>query len=145
MKKLLFLLSLATFVLAVSLPSTVQGQSVVHVAGVSVSNSSTKDTVTNTATKTQLFTLAKYWETVTIEADVDSLSGTIAGKIWITASVKGSRFKTISDTLTPINLNTQTYLFDVTNHRGYKYFKVNYTGAATMAAKLTSEARLTRQ
>lgn len=106
---------------------------------VSDSNKTFVDTVTNTTTKTKFIKITGYQDVITIQANIEKISGTVAGSVWVSGSIDGSYYQSISDTLTATNVAKQSRIWTF-NPSLYSYYKVNYKGSGTMSAKLSSFA-----
>lgn len=91
------------------------------------------DTVSNTATKTLASVkVDQFYDLVAIQVDVEKVSGTVAGSIYIQGSLDKSNWVNL-DTLSPSNVANQTFLKVYTSYP-YSYLRISYTGAGTMAA-----------
>lgn len=101
----------------------------------------TSDTCTNAGTTYVGLTVNNYYETVTIQAVVTKISGTVAGTVTVQGSNDGTNFVTVdsdyitSSTLSPTNQTTNTKIFIITGSP-YKYYRLSYTGSGTMSATL---------
>lgn len=96
----------------------------------------TTDTVTNTATKWVKTQVQSGYNTVSIQAVVTKISGTVAGNVILQGSNDGTNYVSIGlDTLATTDVTTNTHVFTVQDSP-YEYYRLSYTGSGTMAAKL---------
>lgn len=100
------------------------------------------DTIVNTATDYVEYQVKAYHKTMSIQALVSKVSGTVAGTVTIQGSLDGTNFVTVSTTyldgtatLTALNQSATTKLFVITGSP-YRYYRLSYTGSGTMSARL---------
>lgn len=102
----------------------------------------TGDTVVNTASKACSLKVVKSYKSVTIQANVTKISGTVGGTITLQGSVDGVNFVTcdtaafVSDgpaTYTATNSASQSKAWIVSG-APYTWFRLNYVGTGTMSA-----------
>jgi hypothetical protein len=134
MKKILSLIIACLFVVSIS-----NGQALQMTGGYV-----TGDTVVNTASKACSTKVVKSYKSITIQANVTKISGTVGGAITLQGSVDGVNFVTadtaafVSDgpaTYTATNSASQSKVW-VINGSPYVWWKVSYTGTGTMSAIL---------
>jgi hypothetical protein len=135
MKKLFLLLAFIAIVASASAQSDLKSEYNLN-----------SDTVTNTAT--QFLTsprLAGAKETTTIQVNVTKISGTVGGTISLQGSLDGTNFKALNTAETQTALATITAT-DATNVYHWRlngnpflYYRVSWTGAATMSASFSSK------
>ena len=116
------------------------GSSNKHTALNMVSNVSlTSDTTANTGVSYVGLGLAAWYNTVTIQSVVTKISGTVAGTVTLQGSIDGKNYVTVSSSYadvtsySPTNVATSSKLFIVTGSP-YRYYRLSYAGAGTMAA-----------
>lgn len=101
----------------------------------------TSDTATNSGTTYVGITTTNSYSTVTIQAVVTKISGTVAGTVTLQGSDDGTNYVTVSSsfatstTHTATNVATSTKHFIITGNP-YKYYRLSYTGSGTMSAIL---------
>ncbi len=97
------------------------------------------DTTTNTGTSYLTVGVSGWYNTVTIQSVVTKISGTVAGTVTLQGSVDGTNYVTVNSSYadvtsySPTNVATSSNLFVVTGSP-YRYYRLSYTGAGTMAA-----------
>jgi len=98
------------------------------------------DTVTNTGARSQVLRVPGFANTITILATVTEISGTTAGTVKLYGSLNGTNYAEIdtAQVFSPADqVAAQSFKWNV-NPSQYTYYKVTYTGAGTMAAKLAT-------
>lgn len=132
MKKLVFIF---LFALVASVASAQTGSLI------STTNSTAIDTVTNTGARSQVLAIAGPQAVVTIISTVTEISGTTDGTVKLYGSIDGTNYALIdTNDFEPADQTAaQSYAWNVVPSK-YAYYKVTYTGAGTMAAKLSSKA-----
>ena len=106
-----------------------------------VSGAATTVTVTNTGVDYVSAQVSNWYNTVSIQSVVTKISGTVAGTVTLQGSVDGNGYVTVDSnfanftSFSPTNQTTNTRIFVVTGSP-YKYYRLSYTGAGTMAATL---------
>ncbi|CAB4165017.1 hypothetical protein UFOVP916_49 [uncultured Caudovirales phage] len=96
-------------------------------------------TITNTGTDSILVVLTQGYKNISFQPKVTKISGTMTSnsKPQLYGSFDGNRYYTITgDTLHITNTSTPIYTSWVKSSQDYKYYKVVWTGAGTMSAKL---------
>jgi len=102
---------------------------------------STSDTTVNAATSYVGLSLSNYYNTVSFQAVVTKISGTVAGTVTLQGSNDGTNYVTVSSsyatatTLSCTDQTTNTKMFVVTGSP-YKYYRLSYTGSGTMSATI---------
>lgn len=111
-----------------------------HVVRNLLSNVSlTSDTTTNTGVSFVGIGVTEWYNTVTIQSVVTKISGTVAGTVTLQGSIDGTNYVTVNSSFadvtsySPTNVATSSKLFVVTGSP-YRYYRLSYTGAGTMAA-----------
>ena len=111
-----------------------------HVVSNMTSNVSlTSDTTTNTGASYVGLGVTNWYNTVTIQSVVTKISGTVAGTVTLQGSIDGTNYVTVNSSYadvtsySPTNVTTSSKLFVVTGSP-YRYYRLSYTGAGTMAA-----------
>ena len=112
-----------------------------QVALVSPTYGNTIDTVTNTGTKVLWKKVTGYKETITITANITSISGTLGGTLIPIVSNDGVNFyngtaATVSDSAYTVT-NTASQGKAFTCKRGFQYYGVQWTGTGTMSGSFT--------
>jgi len=126
MKQLLFLFS-AILIAAMSFGQT---EAKVMLA----SNGLAVDTVTNTATETWTLKVPGFQKSVSVQAVLTKISGTVAGTVTLQGSLNGTSYYPIpSQTYTATDVASQTVIFGLDNSK-YLYYRLSWTGTGTMAA-----------
>lgn len=98
------------------------------------------DTITNTGTDHLDVTLSSYAKTVSIQAVVTKLSGTVAGTGLLQGSIDGTNFVNIgTDTLKNTDQTTNTKLWVIDNSP-YLYYRIAFAGSGTMSARIKGYA-----
>lgn len=96
------------------------------------------DTVTNTGVKYQLTgVISGYADILTVQAVITKVSGTVAGSLILQGTLDGVNYITIGSAATPTDVATQSFSFPLTSHP-YIQYRLSYTGAGTMSAKISS-------
>lgn len=125
MKKLLFGL-IAMLVLSF----TVKAQSISQATPLTGNT----QTITNTATGTLTVKVTDSYEVTSVQVNVTKVSGTIAGKVYMQASLDNVNFSNIdSVTVTDKAVNSKIFLNGINK---YLYYKVSYTGVGTMVGTM---------
>jgi hypothetical protein len=111
-----------------------------HVVSNMTSNVSlTSDTTTDTGVSYVGLGVTNWYNTVTIQSVVTKISGTVAGTVTLQGSIDGTNYVTVNSSYadvtsySPTNVATSSKLFVVTGSP-YRYYRLSYTGAGTMAA-----------
>lgn len=128
----------ATLMIAFSLPAKSQTANTLKDMLSSPTHVPT-DTVTNTGVKYQIAAVAGYQDVITIQTVITKISGTVAGTVIIQGSLDGVNYTTIgTDSLTATDVATQSKSWSV-NPSSFTHYRVSYTGAGTMSAKINSK------
>lgn len=94
------------------------------------------DTITNTGTDYVQYQVDYNYENVSFQAIVTKISGTVDGTGLLQGSIDGTNFKDLNtDTLDLTDQTTNKKIWVLTGSP-YKYYRVTYLGAGTMAAKI---------
>ncbi|GGG97350.1 hypothetical protein [Pedobacter zeae] len=97
------------------------------------------DTVTNAGVKYQIAAVQGFQDVVTIQTVITKISGTVAGTVIIQGSLDGVNYTTIgTDSFTATDVASQSKSWSV-NPSTFAYYRVSYTGAGTMSAKINSK------
>lgn len=94
-------------------------------------------TYTGTTTAACSLEVSKKWKSVSLQAKIVKVSGTVAGYAVVKGSIDGTNYVDISTDsllLSNVTTNTKIWIFD---NAPYQYFKISATGAGTMSATLT--------
>lgn len=109
---------------------------VVSAGAFAQSSMTVSDTIVNTGTETATLKLADSWNNVAVQVIVTKLSGTVGGTVTLMGSLDGTNYVSAStDTLTPTNVTTNTFIWNVTPSK-YLYYRIKYVGTGTMAATM---------
>ena len=106
------------------------------------------DTVTNTGTGALFIALSQPYSNVTIQPKVTKISGTMTSNsnVKLYGSIDGTNYYAITgDTMQITNTSSPIVTAWVKTSQGYKYYKVQWTGAGTMSAKLEAKIFLVKQ
>lgn len=99
------------------------------------SNGLAQDTVSNTGTETWTLKVAGFQKTVSVQAVITKISGTVAGTYKLQGSLTGTDYVDIaSQTASATDVTTNTAIFTAENSK-YLYYRVTYTGSGTMSAR----------
>lgn len=99
----------------------------------------TSDTTTNTGVSFVGLGVSEWYNTVTIQSVVTKISGTVAGTVTLQGSIDGTNYVTVNSSYaditsySPTDVATSSRIFVVTGSP-YRYYRLSYTGAGTMAA-----------
>lgn len=95
------------------------------------------DTVDNTEALSQIKQITGYHKVLSIQSTITKISGTVAGSVVLMGSLNGVTYDTVStaELFYPTNVATQTKVWAL-GVSDYVYYKVIYTGAGTMSAKI---------
>ena len=103
----------------------------------SLSNFSVEDTIINAGVKYQSVASNAYAETAFIKATITKISGTVACTVIAAGSFSTAGPWYPLDTLTATDVASQDKFLEIKNTK-YFFYRVQYTGSGTMAAKLRS-------
>lgn len=103
------------------------------------------DTITDTGTKTATLQVKESYQSVSIQAVITKISGTVAGTVTLQGTIDGTNYVTVDTgavlskhvTFTATNVASQSTVFIVQGSPYLKY-RVSYTGSGTMAAKMSA-------
>lgn len=111
----------------------------------------TSDTATNTGTTYVGLQVQNAYKSLTVQAVVTKISGTVGGTVTLQGSNDGTNYNTVKTlyletvapysvsggtaTLTALNQTTTTKIFNI-NGSPYAYYRLSYTGTGTMAATI---------
>lgn len=128
----------AVMILMVSFNASAQTEGTMR-SLISTTNSTALDTVTNSGVRSQLLRVPGSFSAVTIVATVTEINGTTAGSVRLWGSLDGTNYALVdSNTFSPADqVAAQSYAWQV-KPSTFTYYRVTYTGAGTMAAKLSS-------
>lgn len=122
MKKLLII---SSFIIALCISAIAQ-------TSVTTSMTNNGSTLTNAGSDTVYTQIQGTYKTVSVQAVLTKVSGTVAGNAVLFASVDGTNYVQIStDSLLMTNQTTNTKIW-VVNNSNYMYYKVIFTGVGTM-------------
>lgn len=94
------------------------------------------DTVVNTGVKNQYTTpISGFADVLTFQYVITKISGTVGGSLLLQGSIDGTNYVNIGSAVTPTDVALQSGTFALTAHN-YITYRLNYTGAGTMSAKL---------
>lgn len=128
MKKLLFVLSIATFFFT--------EKSSAQTSPMLSSYSLQLDTVTNTATNYLYIASTNSQVNLSVQPVVTKISGTIAGTYYLQGSLDGINYLSVlGDSATATNVATNTKIWFLAT-KNYKYYRLAYTGTGTMVGTL---------
>lgn len=88
--------------------------------------------VTNTSSDTMNYSLSKGYKLLGIQPVITKVSGTVAGVVRFYASINGTNWATLSDTLALANTATNHGIFSFA--APWRYWRLITTGSGTMAA-----------
>lgn len=92
------------------------------------------DTIVNTGSVTKTFTATGGYSKVSVQINVQKVSGTPAGNVVLYGSLDGVNYTSLGDTLKLSNVTTvQTATFAI-DGAPYVYYQVSGTGTGTMVA-----------
>lgn len=102
------------------------------------------DTVTNSGSGYVGITVNNYYPSMTIQAIVTKISGTVAGTVTLQGSNDASNYVTVSSNYASATTHTATDVATSTKHfvitgSPYKYYRLSYTGSGTMAATIAGK------
>lgn len=129
----------AAMILMVSFAASAQTEGVTR-SMISVANGTVLDTVNNTGVRSQLLRVPGSYSAVTIVSTVTEISGTTAGTVKLWGSLDGTNYALVdSNYFSPADqVAAQSYAWQV-KPSTFTYYKVIYTGAGTMSAKLATK------
>jgi len=103
-------------------------------------SAATTSVITNTGTDYVQIQINGPKTAVTLQGNVDRVSGTAAGTVVLKGSLDGVKFAQISGTTVTItNVASTTFFWTFTNNP-YLFYRIEYTGAGTMVCNLTGTA-----
>ena len=90
--------------------------------------------IVNAGTVNATKTVSRSYTTLTVQAVVTKVSGTVGGSAILQGSLDGTNYKSIgADTLTLANVTTNSHIWYLAPSKHY-YYRVVYTGTGTMNA-----------
>jgi hypothetical protein len=126
MKKFTKLLALSLMFVCMSISNESKAQSILMTGW---------DTVVNTASVSATYRATGKPTFVAVQNVLTKVSGTVAGKSYLYASLDGITYVAI-DSMTATNQTTNAKIWIVANPKAYAYYKVTHTGSGTMSAIL---------
>lgn len=94
------------------------------------------DTVINTGVKYQYSApIAGYADALTFQFVITKISGTVGGSIVLQGTLDGTNYINIGSAIVPTDVASQSGSFALAVHN-YITYRISYTGAGTMSAKL---------
>lgn len=94
------------------------------------------DTVSNTGVKNQYTPqISGFVDILTFQYVITKISGTVAGSLVLQGTIDGVNYVNIGSAVTPTDVALQSGVFALTSHN-YITYRISYTGAGTMSAKL---------
>jgi hypothetical protein len=145
MKKVSILLILPMLLLtAMSFGQTAsRSQILTSDASKALASQKVADTLANATTKTQTAKIDGFNDMVSVQAVLTKISGTAAGKVYLLGSLDGTNFVRAggSDSLTVLNVTTQSKIFEVTPSK-YVHYRIQFVGGtgATQSVRFNSLA-----
>ena len=93
------------------------------------------DTLTNADTVNKVFTATAGYSALGVQPVVSKLSGTVAGKVYLWASLDGTNYVK-TDSLTLSDQTTNTTVWGKTGGVPFVYYKVQAISSGTVSAKV---------
>lgn len=129
----------AAMILMVSFAASAQTEGTLR-SLVSTTNGTALDTVNNTNSRSQLLRVPGSYSAVTVLTTVTEISGTTAGSVKLWGSLDGTNYALVDTaSFSPVDqAAAQSHAWQV-KPSTFTYYKVTYTGAGTMSAKLATK------
>lgn len=96
------------------------------------------DTLANAATKSQTRSIPGYFDNVAVQVELNRISGTAAGKVYLRGSINGTSYEKF-DSLTVANVAQQTKIFNVAPSK-YTFYQIQFVGTGTQSVAFKSVA-----
>lgn len=93
--------------------------------------------ISNTTSDTAYYSLTKGYKMIGIQPVVTKASGTMAGVLRFYASIDGTNYVTLSDTLALTNVTTNTALFSWA--QPWRYWRIIQSGGTTVTGTLAAK------